>query len=195
MKIPALALLALAAAAAHAQYKVVGPDGRVTYTDRPPADAKAQPVNAGANAPTAALAQLPLALREVATRFPVTLYTAPECAPCDQGRALLRERGVPFQERTASSNDDREAWTRVVGSADAPAVSIGRQWLRGFSPVRWHEYLDTAGYPRESKLPRNYAAPPALPLVERVAAPAPEPAAPAAPPPVAEEPTPGGIRF
>ena len=35
----ALALaLSLAAPAAHALFKVVGPDGRVTYTDRPPPD-------------------------------------------------------------------------------------------------------------------------------------------------------------
>ncbi|HEU4644591.1 MAG TPA: DUF4124 domain-containing protein, partial [Burkholderiales bacterium] len=32
----AAALFVLTVGAAHAQFKVVGPDGKVTYTDRPP---------------------------------------------------------------------------------------------------------------------------------------------------------------
>jgi glutaredoxin len=193
-------LLVLTAASAHAQFKVVGPDGRITYTDRPPpaTEGRAAPVKPapGPARVAAAPAALPLALREPATRFPVTLYTAPECAPCDAGRDLLRQRGVPFQERMASSTGDREAWVRIVGSADAPALAIGGQWLRGFASALWHSYLDTAGYPRQSQLPAGYVAPPAAPLVERVTPKAPEPEA---PPPPAEVPppsdTPDGIRF
>jgi glutaredoxin len=194
-------LLVLAAASAQAQFKVVGPDGRVTYTDRPPpaAEGRAAPLKGPQAADRVAAAPvLPAVLREPATRFPVTLYTAPECAPCDAGRELLRQRGVPFQERIAASVGDREAWVRIVGSADAPALAIGGQWLRGFAAGLWHSYLDTAGYPRESKLPVGYAAPAPVPLVERVTPKAPEPA-PAAPPPPAEVPPPSGepgsIRF
>ena len=192
-------LLMLAAASAQAQFKVVGPDGRITYTDRPPpaTEGRAAPVKGPPGADRAAPAPvLPVALREPAARFPVILYTAPDCAPCDAGRDLLRQRGVPFQERIASSVGDREAWVRIVGSADAPALAIGGQWLRGFAAGLWHSYLDTAGYPRQSQLPAGYAAPPAAPLVERVTPKVPEPAA---PPPLAEVPPPadepGGIRF
>ena len=40
MRLPfAIALLISTAFSAHAQYKVVGPDGRITYTDRPVAPA------------------------------------------------------------------------------------------------------------------------------------------------------------
>ena len=193
-------LLMLAAASAQAQFKVVGPDGRITYTDRPPpaVEGRAAPVKAPPGADRVASPALPPVLREPATRFPVTLYTAPECAPCDAGRDLLRQRGVPFQERVASSVGDREAWVRIVGSADAPALAIGGQWLRGYAAGAWHSYLDTAGYPRESKLPTGYVAPPPAPLVERVTPKIPEAAAapppqPAEVPPPADEP--GSIRF
>jgi glutaredoxin len=196
MKRAALAtLLLLSAAAAQAQFKDVGPDGRVTSTDRPPpaAEGRATPVRPS-SAGTAA-APLPADLREPASRFSVTLYTAPECSPCDSGRQLLRHRGIPFLERTAGAGD-RDAWIKIVGSADAPALAIGRQWLRGYSPEQWHSYLDTAGYPRESKLPPGYVPPPAAPLVERAA---PAPAAPPTPATPAEVPqapeSPGGIRF
>ncbi|MES2960313.1 MAG: DUF4124 domain-containing protein, partial [Pseudomonadota bacterium] len=88
--------LLLAAPAAHALFKVIGPDGRVTYTDRPPlaSEGKVMPVNSDTG--RASDPALPLALRQVATRFPVTLYTASNCGEaCMLGRAMLSKRGVP----------------------------------------------------------------------------------------------------
>jgi glutaredoxin len=186
MKSLAVAIVACAAfAAAHAQYKVVGPDGRVTYTDRPQPGAASV---SGAAARSGDVA-LPLVLREATTRFPVTLYTSTDCAPCAGARRLLRERGIPHQERIASAGES-EALLAATGGPHVPALMIGRQVLRGFLPSQWHDYLDTAGYPRESKLPPNYAYAPALPLVERPAPPQEAPRAPEPPPPA-----PGGFRF
>jgi glutaredoxin len=200
----AIAVLCLPA---QAQYKVVAPDGTVTYTDRPPpAAASAVRVNPGSpnrSAPAADTTQwllsLPLVLREPATRFPVTLYAAAACDPCDRARALLRLRGIPFRERLATTDADRDAWPRVVGSPDAPALTVGSQFLRGFAPEAWQETLDVAGYPRDSRLPPGYRAPAPTPLTEpRPVAPAPEPPA-AVPPPAAPaepvQPAASGIRF
>ena len=79
-------LMTLACASAQAQgvYRIVGPDGKVTFSDRPPADGAAQPARAGAAAAPAPAANgnLPYELRQVASRFPVTLYTGNDCAPC-----------------------------------------------------------------------------------------------------------------
>ena len=202
-----LALLLLGGApAAQAQYKIVAPDGTVTYADRPPptsSPARVAPIAAPAARapasapvdPNAGLPALPLALREPAARFPVTLYAATDCDPCDRGRTLLRQRGIPFRERLASTPADHEAWSRIVGSPDAPTLTVGRQMLRGFAADQWQSTLDLAGYPRDSRLPPNYRAPAPAPLAEpREAAPA--AAAPRAPTPA--EPAPpvsSGIRF
>jgi glutaredoxin len=200
MKLLAVAsLLALAVLPAHAMYKIVGPDGRVTYTDRPPLAGQGHAVPMGRAAGGSSEVSMPLVLREAMTRFPVTLYTTADCQPCEAGRALLRQRGVPFQERTGgSTNADQEAWLRLTGSLDTPALTIGSQLLRGFSPSVWSSYLDTAGYPRESRLPANYQLPAATPLVEpapprEATAPRTPPRRPPEPPPV--EPAPGSIRF
>jgi glutaredoxin len=193
----AASLLALAALPAHALYKVVGPDGRVTYTDRPPQAGEGKAVPMGASALGTGEVALPIILREAMARFPVTLYTTTECQPCDAARALLRQRGVPFQERTAAgSSADNEAWLRAIGSLEAPSLTIGNQVLRGYAPDNWNSYLDTAGYPRQSALPANYVPPTAMPLVEPPAA---REATPRTPPrsvePAPAEPAPGGIRF
>jgi len=74
----------------------------------------------------------------------------------------------------------------LTGGRDAPVLAIGTQQLRGLSPDTWNSYLDSAGYPRESKLPPGYAFASPSPLTERREAPtrqAPAPAAPADVPP------------
>ena len=165
-----LAGLALPAAA---QYKVVGPDGRITYTDRPPSDtaARVTPLSrAGVNEAPAPQDALPPELRQAATRFPVTLYSAADCPPCDSGRQLLLQRGVPFTEKLIVSDDDAVAMERVIGARTVPSLTIGAQALRGLSQSDWTAYLDAAGYPRESKLPKSWQAPAATPLVVRSAA-------------------------
>jgi glutaredoxin len=184
----------LAVGPAHALYKVVGPDGKVTYTDRPPPQAQGRVVPVGkAGAEAAPEAALPFALRELNARFPVVLYATAECAPCDRGRELLRQRGIPYRERLATSEADRAAWLRMVGSPEAPALTVGAQSLHGFSPASWNETLDVAGYPKESRLPPNYQPPAPAPLVE--ARPA-EPASPPVPlPPEAPFTPASGIRF
>ena len=194
----ALSLLA-AAGPALALYKVVGADGRITYTDRPPAAGNARVTTLGRNGEVGAAddeASLPFELRQVAARFPVTLYTSAECPPCDSGRQLLQQRGVPFVERRVASEDDAAALERVVGGRTVPALTIGKQALRGLSPAEWTSFLDAAGYPKVSTLPRSYQPPPAVPLLQRAPLPArvpaePQPAAPA-PPDTAVD---GGIRF
>lgn len=194
-------VLLLAASPAHALYKVVGPDGKVTYTDRPPigtSDKVTSISNTGSVVP--ADVALPLEIKQAAQRFPVTLYTPTECDPCTAARALLRQRGIPHTERLVMSAEDADALQRISGSRDTPTLMIGGQALRGFSTDLWNSYLDSAGYPRESRLPSNYQFQAATPLtVQRDATPAqatrsapPAPVAPATPQP---EPPPTGIRF
>ncbi|MBI3368201.1 MAG: glutaredoxin family protein [Burkholderiales bacterium] len=191
--------MALLAGTASAQYKVVGPDGRITYTDRPPADAgKVTPLSRSANSAATPLAALPLELRQAVQRYPVTLYTSGDCPPCESGRKLLAQRGVPVTEKLVTSNDDVQALERIVGAITVPSLTVGGQVLRGYSEADWQSYLDAAGYPRESKLPRGYTASAPSPLVQRSAAAEParaEPPAPTPPPETPAEPTPGNIRF
>lgn len=203
--VPTAALVGLwlactaAPAAAQALYKLVGPDGAVTYTDRPPAGGNLRVESLGRAERGGSAPALPQALRDAVARFPVVLYTLPDCAPCDRARDLLRSRGVPHEERRADPAADRDAWLRAVGSLEAPALTVGAQALRGFAAEEWNATLDLAGYPRSSRLPANYPLPEAQPLVARrtVPAPAVEPEAPVEPLPRPSLPLPagGGIRF
>lgn len=154
-------------------YRIVGPDGRVTFTDRPPADASAKAVTApvvtlGADSDAAAL---PFELRTAASRFPVTLYTRPGCVPCDSGRNYLTSRGIPFTEKTVTTNEDIDALQRLAGAPTLPFATIGGQQLKGYSEVEWSQFLDAAGYPKVSVLPTTYRRPAPTPLVAAATAP------------------------
>ncbi|AVP57995.1 glutaredoxin family protein [Pulveribacter suum] len=179
------ALALLPAAQAQQVYRIVGPDGKVTFSDQAPSNAAAasgaqvnSTLHSGGGVETNAL---PYALRQVVSRYPVTLYSASECSPCASARALLMQRGVPFAERTVNTNEDIDALKRLAGEANLPFATIGTQQLKGFSDVEWKQYLDAAGYPAQSQLPANYRRAPATPLVAQVAKPAAAPASAAAP--------------
>ena len=236
-RLATLAALGLAVFCAQAQtvYRIVGPDGKVTFSDQPPPGAAPAPAPApaagarpGARRPSAAevpsasaassnaraqasgggadTAGLPFDLRQSAQRFPVVLYTSKDCNPCQQGRALLAARGIPYSEKTVSTGADAEALKRLSGDNSLPYLTVGGSGLKGFSEPEWTKNLDAAGYPETSQLPRTYAQPAPTPLVPATVkpsetaaaatadAPAPTPA-PAAPPVSAPMSNPAGIRF
>jgi glutaredoxin len=179
----------------------VRPDGSVTYTDRPPIDSNVRVTSMSRNAAQQAAAAsgdnvLPIELRQVVARYPVTLYTSTDCPPCDTGRKLLQQRGVPYVEKRITTEEDALALERAVGGRSVPALNVGPQPLRGYSETDWTVFLDTAGYPRESKLPKNWPIPAPTPLVDKAAPAAPRPVVPtlpsAEPPP--EQPS-SSIRF
>lgn len=175
-----LAISSLATLTADAQtvYRNVGPDGKVTFSDRQsnqaPAAAPAAPVQAPAAADAGS--DLPYALRQIANRFPVVLYAARECSPCDSARQLLQSRGIPYAERTVQTDADAAALRKLSGQDSLPFATIGQQHLAGFSSSEWTQYLNAAGYPASSQLPAQYQRPAAQPLT------APKPVQPAAPP-------------
>jgi glutaredoxin len=165
-----LAAAGLSPSDANAQqiYRFVAPDGSITFSDKATLNPNAQATLARAAALSAgsSLASLPFELRQTVSRYPVTFYTGPGCGPCATGRALLSSRGVPYTEKTVTSNDDIEALKRLTnGAASLPFLTIGGQQLRGFSEVEWAQFLDAAGYPKTSQLPATYTAAPATPLV------------------------------
>ncbi|MDD3935902.1 glutaredoxin family protein [Rhodoferax sp.] len=188
-------------------YRIVGPDGQVTFSDMPGASSasKLSPLDNTTAAAAPLGAVLPFELRQVVGKYPVTLYTSSNCAPCDSGRSLLTSRGVPFAEKTINSAQDAEALQKLSGSNSLPFLTVGAQHVAGFSASEWTQYLNAAGYPENSRLPANYRTPPATPMVTTekpsVPSPAASAAAPAAPtlPPVtdrkASPANPAGIQF
>lgn len=158
----AIASLPMGSVQAQTIYRNVGPDGRVTFSDRQ----AGQPAGATPAPPagTDPAAGLPYALRQTTSRFPVVLYAAKECTPCDSARQLLQSRGIPYTERTVQTEADASALQKISGQDSLPFATIGKQHLVGYSASEWTQYLNAAGYPASSQLPPQYQRPAPQPL-------------------------------
>lgn len=167
------ALSLLASSPAWALYKVVGPDGKVSYTDVPPANANASQVKSVAvgSGASALSAGLPFELAKVVRQYPVTFYAFKGCNICEQGRQYLKQRGVPFQEKSVDTQADMKLYEALNGGRQMPLLVIGRQHVKGYDSQEWSSYLDAAGYPTASQVPAGYAWPAASPLAPAQAEP------------------------
>jgi hypothetical protein len=166
----ALFLLAqgLLATPAAAQYKWQTPEGTTVYSDvPPPAGARLLKDPVGQEKPDATLpdaasdstpsVELPYGLKIVNGKFPVVLYTSPECAPCAAARQHLVTRGIPFAEKSVVTSADFEVFkTRGFNENSFPAMAVGREKTVGFESGAYDRLLDGAEYPRSSRLPPNY---------------------------------------
>ena len=142
-------LLPALAAAQQQLFRYIDRDGRVVYTDTaPPADARSvQQKKLGGN--FIETSEAPYALQYAQQRNPVTLYAGP-CGPiCEQARALLNRRGVPFTEIDVSQPGEMPKFRQLTGDQQVPVLAIGSATLlRGFEEGGWQAALDQAAYPK-----------------------------------------------
>ena len=162
-------LLCAGTAPAWAIYKIVGPDGQVTFSDMPPppGKGKVQTLDGTPSTPVSTMRDFPPALRDAARKYPVTLFTTRSCPACDEGRQYLRERGIPYVEKTVTTSADIEDFKKFGGQeARFPLLTLGSTKLpTGFSASAWGDALDAAGYPKANELPQSYKQPAPQPLV------------------------------
>lgn len=144
-----LCAFAALAGAQELMFRYIDRDGRVVYTDTPPPpDAKSvQQKKLGGN--FIETSELPFALQYAQQRNPVTLYSGP-CGPlCDQARALLNRRGVPYKDIDPSQPGELQKMREVTGDQQVPVLLVGGAiTIKGFEEERWQGALDQAGYPK-----------------------------------------------
>lgn len=147
----------LATTGVHAQlYKSIAPNGKVTYSDTPPASGTAIDKKSLASNSDGDASALPYELAQAKKDNPVTLYTSDKCIPCDDGRQLLNNRGIPFSEKTVTSNNDIARLKEISGDSQLPLLLVGRSKESGFEAGAWNAALSAAGYPQNNQLPKTY---------------------------------------
>ncbi|HAT31496.1 MAG TPA: glutaredoxin family protein [Janthinobacterium sp.] len=168
-----LVLLLCAGAASAQMYKWKDAKGVTHFSDTPPPPSAAANVEVKSYAGGSAQPELPFELAEAVKSHPVTLYTMRQCDACEQGRAMLRARGIPYSEKTVNTADDTAALKKAGGGDHLPMLLVGRTNLSGFEAGAWNNALTAAAYPTQSMLPTSYrqasgtpAAPPRQPSAE-----------------------------
>ncbi len=152
-------------------YRWTDARSQINYGDRPPPDAQ--------NLLRIDLRQigeqvhslLPYQVRRAASSYPVMLFTAGKCPPCNTARDFLVKRGIPFAERTIETGDDSIELKRLTQAEGVPVVTVGTAPLIGFDPDEWNLTLDASGYPKTSQLTVAFKQEPARPLTQKEKAP------------------------
>jgi glutaredoxin len=135
-------------AAADTVYKVVGPDGEITYSDKPPSD-RARPTNKleFRNLPSSPLPAEVLRFREQleksaesrvnAARAPragdVALFTASWCGHCKRAKAHLAAGQIAYVEYDIESIEGMQAFIGAGGKGGVPLLVAGERRIQGYS--------------------------------------------------------------
>src|SRR5216684_8124850 len=145
----AAAILSTVCADAFGQaYRWVDQEGRVHYTQTPPPPNARNVQRKSFRGGGVDVSNLPYATQLAAKNFPVSLYTQPDCgAPCDQARALLVKRAIPFREVSVVTQKDADEVKKLSGKTDLPLLVVGNQLQTGFQESLLNGLLDSAGYP------------------------------------------------
>ena len=65
------------------------------------------------------------------------VWTKYHCPYCDQAKALLKQKGIPFEERKIGDGYTKEALLEAVpGARTVPQIFINGQLVGGFTELR-----------------------------------------------------------
>ena len=75
----------------------------------------------------------------------VIIWSKYNCPYCDQAKALLKQRSVPFEERKIGDGYTREELLEAVPNArTVPQIIINGNLIGGFTELR--KYIDETGF-------------------------------------------------
>lgn len=137
-------------------YRWVDDKGNVEYRDTPPPPSakKVEERRLGGN--TIQTSTPSYTVQQAARNYPVTLW-AYDCGdPCNNARAHLARRGVPYAEK--DPREDLKGFEKLMGSTNVPVLYVGSARLTGYLESAWDNTLDSAGYPRTAAAAGVYPA-------------------------------------
>jgi glutaredoxin len=136
------ALLVCAALDARADiYKVVGPDGKISYTDKEPqtVGAKSEKLKIQTYSGAPSVSNSGTSVRKV------TILSAEWCGICTRAKNYMKSRGIAFEEWDIDRSDFARAKMRELGARGVPVILAGGQKMVGFSEAGLDAMLKKSG--------------------------------------------------
>lgn len=125
---------------AHAEvYKVIGADGRVTYTDKEPSPAeKTEKLKLQTYTGTPSVSSMKDAVKRV------TILSAQWCGQCARAKAYMKSRKIDFEEWDIDKSNYARAKMNELGAKGVPVILVGKQKMVGFSEGGFDDLLKSA---------------------------------------------------
>lgn len=141
-----LLCLALAPAAQAGVYKWTDEQGRVHYSDTPPAKGKAEEVKVRINSYTGPAVVSKAPAGPAATSKEVVIYSAAWCGYCKKAKAYMDSKGVRYREVDVETDAGGREEFAKLGGRGVPVILVGENRMDGFDQARLEAMLKAAGH-------------------------------------------------
>lgn len=127
-----LVFLTLAAFGTQAEiFKVVGQDGKVSFTDKDPQSEKAEKLKIQTFSGAPAVSSPDGAVKRV------TLYSAQWCGSCRAAKAYFISNKIAFDEWDIDKSLYAKSRVKELSNGSIPVILAGKQKMIGFSPKKF----------------------------------------------------------
>jgi glutaredoxin len=135
---PILFALILALPASAGVYKWTDAQGRIHYSDSPPAAARTTQLKLQSYAGPVRVSPASGA------DGGVTLYTTEWCGVCRRAKAFMKQNGVPYREWDVEKTEYGATKFRQLAGSGVPLITVGAQKMTGFDAARFMEMWKNA---------------------------------------------------
>lgn len=116
-------------------YRWIDSAGQVHFTDEPPPDRQVEQVQPQQpeNLEGVTLQPAPGAVIAVQVNREVVMYSAPQCAVCEEARDYFRKQGIPFKEYNVETSVKGFQDYADLEGRGVPIILVGNRRMNGFS--------------------------------------------------------------
>jgi len=107
-------------------YKWTDAQGRIHYSDAPPAAARTTQLKLQTYTGPVQVSQV------IGADSGVTIYTTEWCGVCKRAKAFFKQNGVPFREWDMEKSDYAAAKFKQLGGGGVPVITVGSEKMMGF---------------------------------------------------------------
>lgn len=112
-------------------YKWTDAQGRIQYSDSPPATAKTTQLKLQSFTGPVQVSQA------IGADSGVTIYTTKWCGVCQRAKSFFKQNGVPFREWDVEKSDYAAAKFKQLGGSGVPVITVGSEKMMGFDANRF----------------------------------------------------------
>ncbi|HSD59393.1 MAG TPA: glutaredoxin family protein [Burkholderiales bacterium] len=128
-------------------YKWTDDQGRVHYSDTPPAKGQAEQVKIRINSYTGPAVISKAKGSPAASPKEVVIYSTAWCGYCKKAKAYLDSKGVRYREVDVETDAGGREEFAKLGGRGVPVILVGESRMDGFSEGGLEGMLKAAGYP------------------------------------------------
>jgi len=114
-------------------YKWTDAQGRIHYSDAPPAAARTTQLKLQTYTGPVQVSQV------IGADSGVTIYTTEWCGVCKRAKAFFKQNGVPFREWDVEKTDYGSVKFKQLGGSGVPLITVGSEKMMGFDANRFME--------------------------------------------------------